>query len=110
MKPTGQGKAVRVYNPDRTGTVTVVVDQESQLHQSLLSITQADQNPATRTQVGTMVLSDLSSGEVINFLNAFITTEPDAVRATESSTFSWVFAFENREQAPVANLTNLVGT
>jgi hypothetical protein len=37
VKPTGQGKAVRVYNPDRTGTVAVIVDQESQLHQSLRS-------------------------------------------------------------------------
>lgn len=110
MKPTGQGKAVRVYNPDRTGTVTIVVDQESQLHQSLLDISKADRNPATRTQVATMVLADKSSGEVVNFLNAFITTDPDLTRGTESATFSWVFAFEDVQKEPVANLTNLVGT
>lgn len=110
MKPTGQGKAVRVYNPDRTGTVSIVVDQESQLHQELKDFAKADRNPATRTQVGTMRLNDTSSGEVIDFVNAFITTEPDAVRGTESSTFTWIFAFEDRVSEPVANLTNLVGT
>jgi hypothetical protein len=110
VKPTGQGRAVRVYNPDRTGTVSIVVDQESQLHQSLKAIAQADQIPATRNQVATMTLTDTSSGEVINFNNAFITTEPDATRGTESATFTWVFAYETRDSAPVANLTNLVGT
>jgi hypothetical protein len=109
VKPTGQGRAVRVYNPDRTGTVSIVVDQESQLHQQLLAIAEADRNPATRTQVATMVLKDGSSSEQINFVNAFITTEPDASRATESTTFTWVFAYENREQEPV-QLTNLVGS
>jgi hypothetical protein len=109
VKPTGQGKAVRVYNPDRTGTVSVLVDQESQLHQSLLSIHQADQNPATRTQVATMSLKDTSSGEVVSFLNCFISTEPDLTRGTESATFSWVFAFEDVTKEPVTTLTNQVG-
>ena len=108
MKPTGQGKAVRVYNPDRTGTVAVIVDQESQLHQSLLDLAAADQNPATRSVVGAMVLTDTSSGYKITFQNAFITTEPDETRGTESATFSWVFAFEN-VQKDTAELTNIVG-
>jgi len=108
VKPTGQGKAVRVYNPDRTGTVAVIVDQESQLHQSLLDLASADQNPATRSVVGAMVLTDTSSGYKITFQNAFITTEPDETRGTESATFSWVFAFEN-VQKDTALLTNIVG-
>lgn len=110
MKATGQGKSVRVYNPDRTGTVSVVVDQESALHQALLDISKADRNPATRNQVATMALKDTSSGEVVNFLNAFITTDPDLTRGTESATFAWVFGFEDVQKEPVANLTNLVGT
>jgi hypothetical protein len=109
MKPTGQGKAVRVYNPDRTGTVAVLVDQESQLHQSLLSIHQADQNPGTRNQVATMALKDTSSGEVVSFLNCFISAEPDLTRGTESATFSWIFAFEDVTKEPATTLANLVG-
>lgn len=109
VKPTGQGRAVRVYNPDRTGTVAVVVDQESQLHQQLLSIHQADRNPATRDKVATMTLKDTSSGEVVNFLNCFISTEPDLSRGTESATFTWTFAFEDVTKEPVTTLENLVG-
>lgn len=110
IKATGQGRAVRVYNPDRTGTLSVVVDQESQLHQSLLDISRADRNPATRNQVGAMVLKDTSSGEVVNFKNTFITTDPDLTRGTESATFTWVFGFEDVEKETVDPLTNLVGS
>lgn len=110
IKPTGQGRAVRVYNPDRTGTVSVVVDQESQLHQDLLTIAAADRNPATRDQVGTMLLTDNTSGESVEFRNAFIMTEPDLSRGTESTTFTWVFGFEDRYQEPVNPVTNLVGS
>ena len=110
IKPTGQGRAVRVYNPDRTGTVSIVVDQESALHQSLLDISRADRIPATRNQVAVMTMTDTSSGEVVNFQNAFITTDPDLTRGTESATFTWVFGFEDVQKDPVANLTNLVGS
>lgn len=109
VKPTGQGGAVRVYNPDRTGTVTVLVDQESQLHQSLLDLAEADQNPATRNIVSPMVMTDTSSGYKITYLNAFITTEPDETRGTESAVFSWVFAFENLQKDTQDPLTNIVG-
>jgi len=108
VKATGRGRSVRVYNPDRTGTISIVVDQESQLHQDLKAIAQADARAATRSQVGTMVVKDASSGESVQFSSAFIMTEPDFGRATESLTFTWVFAYEKRESAP-ATLTNLVG-
>jgi hypothetical protein len=87
----------------------VIVDQESQLHQSLLDLAAADQNPATRSIVGAMVLTDSSSGYKMTFQNSFITTEPDESRGTESATFSWVFAFEN-VQKDTAQLTNIVGS
>ena len=109
MKSTGQGRAVRVYNPDRTGTLSVVVDQESQLHQSLLDLSRADRNPATRNQVGAMVMNDTSSGEVVTWKNCFITSDPDVTRGTESATFTWVFGFEDVAKETVDPLTNLVG-
>ncbi len=108
--PTGQGKVTRVYNPDRSGTLSVVVDQTSQLHQSLKGIAEADRLPATRNQVATFKITDTASGEVFDFLNAFILTDPDMIRGTEASTFTWVFGFEKRESPEVTTLTNLVGT
>jgi hypothetical protein len=110
MKATGQGRAVRVYNPDRTGTLSVVVDQESQLHQSLLDIARADRNPSVRDKVAAMVMSDASSGEAVTWKNSFITTDPDLTRGTESATFTWVFGFESVDKTTVDPLTNLVGS
>lgn len=110
MKPTGQGKIVRVYNPDKSGTISVVVDQESKLHQSLKAISQADSVAATRDQVDGMTMTDTSSGEVVNFTNAFISTEPDMSRGTESTTFTWVFIYEKRNSPEVTTLSNLVGS
>lgn len=100
-------KIVRTYNPSKSGQLTVVVDQESQLHQQLKAIAQADS--LTRDQVAVMTINDASSSEVFNFRNAFIMTEPDMGRGTESATFSWVFMYESRDSAPVDELTNLVG-
>lgn len=110
IKPAGAvPKIVRVFNPDRSGTVTITVDQESQLHQDLKAIANADRLPGTRTQVGNMVLRDNSSEEEITWINAFIMTEPDKSRGVESTTFAWVFAFENFTDEAVDPLGNVVG-
>jgi hypothetical protein len=108
-KPTGLGKVIRVYNPDRSGTVSVVVDQESQLHQSLKTIANTDRIPETRTQVADMVLRDTSSGEEITFVNSYIMTIPDRVRGTESQTFTWLFGYEDFKDAGIDPLANQVG-
>lgn len=111
LKMSARGKGRRTYNPDRSGTLTFTVDQESQLHQSLKAIAEADRNPNTRDQVGTLVLKDLSSGETFEFLNSFISTDPDdGSRGTESGTFAWIFMYEDKKSAPVENLLNVVGT
>lgn len=109
IKPTASGKVVRVYNPDRSGTLSVIIDQESETQQNLTSIAKADALPGTRTQVGPMVLKDAASGEEITFENAFIMQEPDMTRGTESATFTWTFGFENVTKTVPQTLQNLVG-
>jgi hypothetical protein len=110
QKPAGAvPKVTRVYNPDRSGTVTITVDQESQLHQSLKGIANAERDPGTRDKVGDMVLKDTSSGEEVTWVNAYITTKPDLVRGNESQTFAWVFAFEDFRDAEIDPLANQVG-
>ncbi len=56
-----------------------------------------------------MVLKDTTSGEQFTYVNAFIVTDPDEVRATESSDFTWVFMCE-RITKTVAINNNLVGS
>lgn len=105
-KPTGQGKVVRVYNPDRSGTLSVVVDQESQTHQDLRALALTDRQ--SRNVVGPLVVHDTTSGEFFYYKNSYISAEPDETRGTESATFTWVFNFEEVEHAP-ATVSNVVG-
>ena len=107
IKPTGVGKIVRVFNPDESGTLTVVMDQESNTHQVMLGLAEADR--LNRNIVGPGLLRDTSTGQAITYQNMFITTPPDEVRATESSTFAWVFAFETRLAPPTLADANVVG-
>lgn len=110
IKPRGAvPKVTRVYDPNRSGTVSITVDQEAKLHQQLKAIARADRLPATRDKVSDMVLKDASSGEMVTWKNAFIMTDPDFTRGVESTTFTWVFSFENSDDTPVENLANNVG-
>lgn len=105
-KPTGQGRVVRVYNPDRSGTISIVVDQESSVHQDLRSLAQTDR--ISRNIVGTLMLHDTTSGEIMFFKNSYISTEPDETRGTDSATFTWVFNFEDYEKT-ISIDQNIVG-
>lgn len=109
ITPTGQGESTRTYDPNDTGTCSIVVDQTAQLHQQLIAISNADRIPATRNKVGTMMITDNTSKEEIKLKNTFITAKPDPVRGTEAVTFTWVFAYEGKEQQAVATLANAVG-
>lgn len=107
QKPTGTGKVVRVYNPDRSGTLSIVVDQESAVHQQLRSLSLTDR--ASRNVVGVLTVKDTTSGESFFYTNAYISTDPDETRGTDSATFTWVFNFEDVEHT-VAIDNNIVGS
>lgn len=100
-KPTGMGGVVRVRNPDRSGTLTLTVDQESSGHQLLREL--AQQDVIARNVVGTMTIKDTSSDETFYYTNAYIATEPDETRGTESTTFAWQFNFESVEHTVSIN-------
>lgn len=107
-KATGMGRVVRVYNPDRSGTVSIVVDQESALHQNLGILAAADR--LSRNVVGPLVVTDTSSGQVFYYNNAYISTEPDETRGTESATFTWVFNFETVQHVSTNTSQNVIGS
>ncbi len=109
-KPSGAvPKITRIYDVGRHGTVTITVDQESQLHQSLKALANAERDPAQRNKVADMVLTDNSAGEKITWKNACIMTIPDRSRGVESTTFPWVFLYEDFEDVEVETLLNSVG-
>ena len=108
MKPTGNGRVVRVENPDRSGTLSVVIDQESKVHQDLRAFALSDR--VSKGTVGTLTVKDTTSGELFYYKNAFISTDPDESRGTESAVFTWVFMFENVEHTIVSGNNNVVGS
>jgi len=104
---TANGEAIRTYMSDRSGAVTILVDQTSRLHQDLRELAESDRN--SRTIVGPMVVKDNNSGEQLTYKNAYIATQPDEVRGTEASIFSWLFNFEGFEKT-VSKVVNVVGS
>lgn len=106
MKMSARGKGIRVYSTDRSGTTTVLVNAESKLNQDLRAL--AKQDRISRDVVGAMVGKDSSSGEQFTYKNAFILSEPDETRATESTDVAWVFMWEDIEKT-VSVDQNLVG-
>lgn len=107
VKPTGTGSITRAYNPDKSGTLSVVVDQESLLHQQLKLLLKADE--LNRNVVFPGRLFDGSSQETMNYKNMFMLTRPDETRGTESSTFTWLLGFESIEDQPNIGNANVVG-
>lgn len=91
-KINGVGGIVRMHNPDRSGSVTVQVDAESQTHQVLVTLANAD--ALARAIVGPLLLRDLSTQEVVFFNKAFLEDIPDLQKSSTSTVFPWVFQFE----------------
>jgi hypothetical protein len=59
MTPLARGKIVRTFNPQKHGTLTILVNQSSALHQQLLAIAAADRDPDQRDKVGNMKVSEV---------------------------------------------------
>jgi len=100
-------RVVRVFNPDKSGTITIVVDQESNLHQQLRALAAADE--ISRAIVGPMTVRDNSNDETLVYTNCYISTQPNETRGTDSATFEWVFNFESFAKAPALGNANSVG-
>jgi len=62
-----------------------------------------------RNVVGPMTVRDNSNDETLVYQNAYITTEPNETRGTDSATFEWVFGFENFVKTPSLGNANVVG-
>ncbi len=107
-KPTGYGRIVRVRNPDKSGSITITIDQTSLTLQRLRFIMLTDEN--LQASVFPMIITDTTSKEVWTYTNCFLTSEPDQSRGTEAGAFPWVWSYEKDVKTPVLPLTaNAVG-
>ncbi len=92
QKVNGIGGVVRMYNPDRSGFVSLQVDAESKEHQLLVTLANAD--AVSRSIVGPFLVRDTSTREVSYFNKTYISTIPPLEKGTTSTVFTWVFNFE----------------
>ncbi len=108
QKPDGVGGVVRMFNPDLSGEVSVLIDQESGVNQALVALATADR--FVRAAVGPLILIDNSAREIITFSGSYISTIPDPQRGTASTVLTWIFNFETVIQLPLDQNANRVGT
>jgi hypothetical protein len=100
---------IRTFVPEKGGSLTLLVDAETLVHQQLLAVYNLDSKPATRSQVGNFVMKDTALGEVIRWVNAYIAKRPNVVKGSESQVYSYVFNYERKEQETLNTLSNVVG-
>ncbi len=106
-----RGSVDTAWNPDQTGTVAIVMAEESQAHQTLIAIANAARDPGTRgAQIGLLKLQNNGNGTGIDWVNAKIMSRAPAVYGTETQTVTWTFSFERGDYATADPLTSLVGT
>jgi len=53
-----------------------------------------------------LVLQDRSSGEIITYSAAYLTTTPDDVRGSTAAAVTWVFAYTAVKRKPLAGVNN----
>jgi len=108
QRSNGVGGTIRLFNPDRSGELDILINTESKTHQRLIALAATDR--LTRSVQGPLVMRDLNTGEVFVFTNAYITTEPDEQRATSSVEITWTFGFTSVEHTPNFSDRNAVGS
>lgn len=106
-KPDGFGGLIRMFNKDRSGQVTLLIDQESREHQVLRTLANTDR--LTRALVGPLVVTDLNMKELAFYNQAFILTDPNLLKAVGPSTVAWVFAFSSIAYQAFGANNNVVG-
>ena len=106
-KPNGVGGIVRLFNPNRSGSLTLLIDAESRTHQELITIANLDL--VTRSLTGPLVTRDGNTREVTIYNKAYIATIPDIPKGVSGAVIPWRFEYESSLQQPFGFNENVVG-
>ena len=107
QRPNGVGGILRLFNPNRSGFLTVLIDLESKVHQQLITIGNLD--VLTRSITGPLVVRDGNTREVATYAKAYIATIPDIPKGFSPGVVPWRFNFETFVQQPFGFNENVVG-
>lgn len=107
QRPNGVGGVLHLYTADRSGTLTLLIDIESAVHQQLVTLANLD--VALRSIVGPLVIRDANTKEVSFYNKARIETEPDTPKGTAAGVVPWRFLFETYLRQSLTTTANVVG-
>ncbi len=108
QKPNGVGGVVHLFNPNKSGELTLLIDGSSRTHQELITLHNADL--ITRSIVGPLVVRDLNTREVNFFNKARIKTMAPLSKGTTATVYSWIFLYELAVRQSFGFDNNLVGS
>jgi hypothetical protein len=93
QKPNGYGGTLQLYNPDTSGTLSMIFDQESIQHCQLQALANADR--IGQAIVAPLLILDNNVRELTMFVKARIQTMPDPSKGTGPATIAWVWIYES---------------
>jgi hypothetical protein len=103
----GMGGVVRFYNPNRSGALTILIDQESQTHQRLITLSNIDE--VARAIVGPIVVRDGNNREVNVYTKAYIVSQPDIPKGQTAGIVPWIWNYQGQTTQPFDFDANAVG-
>lgn len=107
QKADGVGGAVRLFTPNDSGSITLLMDGESREHQVLMTLANTDR--VLQAFVAPLVITDNNTREVAFYNKAYIATPPDVPKGVSSIVIPWTFNFEGVLHQPFGFDVNVVG-
>ena len=107
QKPDGMGNTIRMFNPDASGALTLLMDGESREHQLLMTLANTDRR--LQTFVAPLLVRDLNTREVWVFNKSYIATTPDVPKGVAGAIVPWLFLFQSVIQQSFGFNRNVVG-
>jgi len=108
FKPDGVGGIIRMFNKNRSGNLTLLLDRESQEHQILQTIHNADR--VLQLFVGPLTVTNENTKEYSLFNQASIVVDPPLQLGVGPSVVAWNFKFQSMITQSFGFNNNVVGS
>lgn len=105
QKPNGVGGTVQSFNPGTNGTLTLTIDMEHPLHQTLKALSIVDQNLLS---VVSTIIRKRSSGETILYHAARIMKQPAEKSGVTAGTCEWKWIYGSKTVSPAIPPANRI--
>jgi hypothetical protein len=105
QKPSGVGTAVQSFNPGTSGVLTLMIDQEHPLTQTLNAMVELDR--ALQNIVGPIVCKR-GNGKLELYHNARITKHPPEQRGVAAGSAEWKWIYTSKTTRAATTPANII--